>query len=56
MRTVRQVDAEIMLQWQSFQDCDATGDFDHADDHYRRMDILLEERATCRTQGQPPDA
>lgn len=43
-RTAQQVEAEIMLQRQAFLDADEAGDYDHAAEHYQRMDELAEER------------
>jgi hypothetical protein len=54
-RTAQQVEAEITFEWRSFLDCELAGDTDHANDHYRRMDELVEERGRIPHQRLPSD-
>lgn len=47
------LEAEIVAERWAFLEADAREDYAEADEHYRRMDLLLEQYAHIPRQRQP---
>jgi len=47
------VDCMLNLEREAYEGAMTAGDLEHADEHYRRLDVLLEHRVTMPLQRKP---